>query len=126
MPKILVVDDEPNNTEIATRVLKRENYEVVTATNRADAVAMALAERPDLIIMDMALPAPLDGQQATREIRSHAGMASVPIIGMSASTVPHEVEEMLRAGCDDFMAKPFVFAHFLDRIETLLTRGTRE
>jgi two-component system, cell cycle response regulator DivK len=123
MPKILLVEDDPMNAEIMTRFLRIKKYEVFCASDGPACVRLAQVERPDLILMDMLLPNQGDGQQATREIRAQADMKAIPIVALTAQSMPEEVREMYEAGCTDVVTKPINFDHLLRRIATLLTAG---
>jgi CheY-like chemotaxis protein len=125
MPKILLVDDDVLNEELVTRFLSSENHEVVRAASGPEAVSFCSSERPDLILMDMALPNAGDGQKATRQIRALPGMQSVSIIALTGMCMPEEVAEMFRAGCNDIVTKPIERLHLLEKITTLLTTGTK-
>ncbi|MCS6851998.1 MAG: response regulator [Gemmataceae bacterium] len=120
MAKILVVEDDATNLEIASRFLRLRGYDVVSAHDGPSAVAQALAEKPDLILMDMKLPHAGDGQAATRAIRAQPSLGSVPIIALTAQAMPVEIDDMFAAGCDDVETKPFNFAQLHGKIEKLL------
>ena len=83
MPKILLVEDNEMNRDMLSRRLERKGYEVVIAIDGAQGVAMAQAELPDLILMDMSLPV-LDGWQATRQIKSGDSTQAIPVIALTA------------------------------------------
>lgn len=126
MPKILLVEDEPLNTEIVERILRTQRYEVITASDGPTGVALAKSARPDIILMDMALPNQGDGQQATREIRADPDLTGVPIIALTARCMPLEVEEMRQVGCNEVLPKPVDFRQLLKLIsETLKVAGTQ-
>ncbi len=125
MPKILVVEDDPQNRDIAVRLLRMRGYEVVSAVNGPDGVAMALSEKPDLILMDMGLPNPEDGLDATRAIRAQAGTETIPIIAFTARAMSQEVEKAYAAGCNEFASKPIDFALLLTKIQLTLNGRNR-
>lgn len=120
MPRILVVEDEAPNLEIIVRLLTLKGYEVLSACDGPQGVALAVTAKPDLILMDLALPVPGDGLQATRQIRSHAGMAAVPILALTASAMAGDQELARQAGCNDLQSKPYDFARLLGKIQSLL------
>ncbi len=120
MPKILVVDDEAPNVEIASRMLQMHGYEVVSASNGPDGVAAARTERPDLILMDLSLPNPGDGLVATRAIRAQAGTEAIPVIALTAAAMAEDQQKAYQAGCNEFESKPIDFRHLLDKIQKLL------
>jgi two-component system, cell cycle response regulator DivK len=101
------------------RRLRREGFEVITTVDGAQAVQLALQERPDIILMDMSLPV-LDGIDATRKIKASLSMRRVPIIALTAHTLPAERERCLAAGCDDFQAKPIDLLRLIGSMRALL------
>jgi CheY-like chemotaxis protein len=123
MSKILVVEDDAQNLEIAVRILQMRGYEVVSAGNGPEGVARAQSEKPDLILMDMKLPNAGDGQAATRAIRALPGLDQLPIIALTAQAMPSEVEEMYQAGCNDVEIKPYNFPQLLGKIQKHLAAG---
>jgi CheY-like chemotaxis protein len=122
MPKVLVVEDDPNNLEIILRFLKISKFSVVSATNGPDGVRMALTEQPDLILMDMGLPNPEDGLEATRQIRAQAGTETIPIIAFTARAMAQDKEKARAAGCNEFESKPVDFKRLLVKIQECLPR----
>jgi len=124
MPKILLVEDDELNAEIVIRFLGAKNFEIVRAVDEPEAVSFCHSERPDLILMDMALPLPGDGQKATKEIRALPGMQTVPIIALTATSIPEKATEMSQAGCNDIVTKPIDLMHLQGRIVSLLNEKT--
>jgi CheY-like chemotaxis protein len=111
--KILLVDDDPDNTYVFGHILERSGYKVIKAKNGLEAVSLAEAERPDLILMDMQLPV-MSGYEATEKIKK---MADVPVIALTAHAMPSDMEKALKAGCDDYIAKPIEYQSFMKKIE---------
>ena len=106
--RILVADDSPVNLVVARRVLQLRGAEVAVVTNGQQAVDH-LVSHPgtiDLVLMDMQMPV-LDGKGATRQIRSGLGLATLPIIALTAGTTRSERLEAEAAGVNDFVTKPF-------------------
>jgi CheY-like chemotaxis protein len=124
MHKILIVEDEVNNVEIITRFMKLKfrDYQVVTAGDGAQAVALAKAERPELIIMDMGLPV-LDGWEATRLIKAEESTRAIPVIALTANAMPTDKEKAQAAGCDEFESKPFDFGRLGEKIKAMLQKN---
>ena len=127
MTRILVVEDEPNNVEIITRLLKRQGYEPIVAGSADEAVRLAAAEQPALVLMDITIPeragesAHIEGGlRATRDIKSAAATASIPVLALTARSMPHEQQAMRDAGCDDVAMKPYDFQTLLATIAGLL------
>ena len=119
MPRLLIVDDNEQNREVLSRRLRRRGFDVLLANDGRVAVEMAGAERPDLILMDMNMPH-LDGWEATRQIKAHAEVAAVPVIGLTAHALEGDRERALEAGCADYHTKPVDFAKLMAQIEALL------
>ena len=107
---------------LAQRWLIRQGHEVVTATDGREAVAVARALRPDLILMDLSMPV-MDGWEAAHEIKKAPATGRIPIIVLTAQAMPAAREEAMRAGCDDYETKPIDFPSLQAKIETLLKRG---
>jgi CheY-like chemotaxis protein len=114
---VLVVEDFEDNRFMMRRLLEMSGYQVLEATNGAEAVELAGREHPDLILMDLSLPV-LDGLAATRRIRNQGGLSKVPIIAVSAHDTADFHAEALAAGCNDYVTKPIDF----DQLESLLSR----
>ncbi len=114
---ILVVEDFEDNRFMMRRLLEMSGYHVIEAINGQEAVTMAERERPHLILMDLSLPQ-IDGLAATRQIRQLAGLATVPIIAISAHDTSDFRKDALAAGCNEYLTKPVDF----DRLESLLTQ----
>jgi len=125
MPRILLVEDDPTCAEFVTRFLQMNLFDVVGASDGPAGVGLAKSAKPDLILMDWMVPLRGDGEKATREIRACAGLATVPIIALSALGMPQEVREMYEAGCTDIMTKPINLKQMLGKITNLLAAGTQ-
>jgi two-component system cell cycle response regulator DivK len=121
MPKILLVEDNEMNRDMLSRRLIRKGYEVVIALDGAQGVDMAVSEAPDLILMDMSLPV-MDGQTATRAIKSKAETREIPVIALTALAMVGDRENALAAGCDEYDTKPVELPRLLEKIEDLLRR----
>ena len=125
MTKILYVEDNEDNVYMLVRRLQRRGYEVVTAPDGASGVAVARAERPVLILMDLSLPG-MDGWEAARRIKTDPDTRAIPIIALSAHVLPGERERALDAGCDDFDMKPVELERLLGKMAALIERRSAE
>jgi two-component system cell cycle response regulator DivK len=106
MPKkILVVEDDTDNRRIVAKVLSVEGYEVVEATDGVQALSRARGERPDLILMDLALPN-MDGWEATRRLKADPETRTIPVVALTAFAMRGDEEQARAAGCDDYIPKP--------------------
>jgi two-component system, cell cycle response regulator DivK len=119
MPRLLYVEDNEMNRDMLSRRLQRRGFEVLIASNGEQGVAMAAAEKPDLILMDMSLPV-LDGWQATRQLKAAPDTRRIPIIGLTAHAMATDRDKCLEAGCDDYDTKPVELGRLLEKIERLL------
>lgn len=119
MTKILYVEDNEDNIYMLTSRLARKGYDVVTATDGEQGVALSLTERPELIIMDLGLPV-LDGWEAIRRIKGSPDTGRIPIIALTAHAMSHDRDKAHAAGCDDFDTKPVDMPRLLGKIRTLL------
>ncbi len=121
MPKILLVEDNEMNRDMLSRRLERRGYQVVIAVDGQQGVEAALAEPPDLILMDMSLPV-LDGWEATRRLKAEARTRAIPIIALTAHAMAGDREKALEAGCDDYDTKPIELPRLLGKIDALLRK----
>ena len=122
MTKILYVEDNEDNIYMLRRRLERSGFAVVVASDGEQGVAVARAERPDLILMDLSLPV-LDGWEATRRLKSSEETRAIPVIALSAHAMPGDREKALAAGCDDYDSKPISMPSLLAKIRALLPEG---
>ena len=120
--KVLVVDNDLNIQRVLVFALKQEGYEVIVASDGAAGVAAALEAKPDLILMDVAMPK-LDGYAATQQIRAAEKGGRVPIIMLTTEAEVEQRVRGLRAGADDDIVKPFHPLELMARIKALLARG---
>lgn len=118
MAMVLIVEDDTMNRDMLARRLSWEGYQVITAADGAQAVAIAQAERPALILMDMGLPI-LDGWRATQQIRAMPEIAHIPIIALTAFALAEDRAKALAAGCNDYETKPIDFRRLLAKMRTL-------
>ena len=119
--KILYVEDNDDNIYVVKNRFTRAGFTVLIATDGEQGVAMAAAERPDLILMDLRLPV-LDGWEATRRIKAQPETRHIPIIALTAHAMSGDREKALAAGCDDFDTKPVELPRLLEKVRTLLPK----
>jgi CheY-like chemotaxis protein len=122
MAKLLLVEDADDNRDMLSRRLQRKGHRVIHAVDGQEAVEIAVRERPDLILMDVSLPV-MDGLEATRHIRAHAETQTIPIIAVTAHALSDDRDKALRAGCDDYHAKPVELPRLVAQMEALLARA---
>jgi CheY-like chemotaxis protein len=117
--KILLVEDNELNRDMLSRRLTRRGYTVVVAEDGEQALELARAERPELVLMDMSLPG-IDGWEATRRLRADPDLAGVRVIALTAHAMSGDRERALEAGCDDYDTKPVEMERLLQKIVTQL------
>jgi two-component system OmpR family response regulator len=118
--RILVVDDEPSIVDAVTTSLRYEGYDVASAADGRHALAAAQADPPDLIVLDVMLP-DLDGFEVTRRLRDSG--TDVPVLFLTARDTTEDTVAGLSAGGDGYMAKPFILAEVVARVQSILRRS---
>ncbi len=118
MSRILVVDDEPNITELAKLYLEREGHQVEGVANGHDAISRQIAVKPDLIVLDLMLP-DIDGFEVCRQIRTKS---DVPILMLTARKEDIDKIVGLELGADDYLTKPFNPRELVARVKAILRR----
>ena len=118
MVKILYVEDNEDNLYMLSNRLTRRGYEVVSARDGQQGIAMAGSEAPALILMDLSLPI-IDGWEATRRLKAEALTRNIPVIALSAHAMAGDRDRAIAAGCDDYDTKPVEFVRLMEKIEAL-------
>jgi two-component system cell cycle response regulator DivK len=106
MKKILVVEDEVTNQEVAEVILKNQGFQTILASNGKEGIEKAVGEQPDLILMDILMPV-LDGLSATEILKKDERTRHIPIVAVTAKASNTDRREAETAGCDGFLTKPF-------------------
>ena len=123
-PCVLVVDDQPMNVDILCSRLAVHGYDVLTARTGDEAVALATTRHPDLLLLDVMLPA-TDGLSVCRQLKAEASLPFLPIIMISAKTAPPDIIAGLEAGADDYLTKPVDQAVLVARVQAMLRLKAR-
>ncbi len=119
MPRVLVVDDEPQIAQIARDYLEHAGFSVIVAGDGRKALDLARSRQPDLIVLDLALPR-IDGLDVARELRRES---NVPIIMVTARVEEADRIAGLEVGADDYVTKPFSPRELVARVKAVLRRG---
>jgi len=119
--KILVVDDEPDVTDLVAYHLKAKGFQVETLNDATTSISRARAFHPDLLILDIMMPH-LSGIQICRILRTDNKLSKVPIIFLTAKSEPQDRIEGLESGADDYLGKPFSPKELVLRVESILRR----
>ena len=112
---ILVADDEPDNREIMTAALAASGYRDFQARDGAEAVALALRELPDLILLDMAMPG-VSGWEAIRRLKAMPQTRAIPVFAFTAFALAGDELKAREAGCDGYVSKPCVPKEVVEKI----------
>jgi two-component system cell cycle response regulator DivK len=117
--RILVVEDQEDNRQILRDLLASADYEMIEAGDGEAGVAVAMAQRPDLILMDIQLPV-LDGYEATRRIKADPTLKHIPIIVVTSYALSGDEAKARAAGCDAYVTKPYSPRQLLAKIREFL------
>lgn len=122
-PLLLLVEDHPPTAEVTREILETFGYRVALATNGAEAVAEARAQRPAMVLMDVHMPVK-DGLAATRELRASGDTAALPIYCLTAFAMPEEAARCHAAGATGVLTKPLDFDRLAGVLASMLPVGT--
>ena len=112
---ILIVEDNELNQQLFVELLEEAGYATLRAGEGLDAFALAKAHRPDLILMDIQLPA-ISGLEVTRWLKDDEGLRHIPVIAITAYAMPGDEERMKAGGCEAYIPKPISTSMFLETI----------
>jgi two-component system cell cycle response regulator DivK len=116
---VLLIEDNDANRYLARFLLEKNGLEVVQAKNGVEGVRLALAQPPDLILMDIEMPE-MDGYEAARRLKSEPSTAHVPIMAFTSYAHPADRERALERGFSDYLEKPFEMDELIRRVLKLL------
>lgn len=115
---VLVVEDDPGNRMLMETLLDEEGYAVLVSSTGEDAMDLARAHRPGIILMDINLPK-VDGRVRIREFKADPALSSIPIIAVTTQVMRGDEESVRASGCDEYLSKPFDVGHLLALVERL-------
>ena len=118
-PRILIVDDQPMNVDILKTRLAVHGYELLTATDGAEALAIAGAQHPDLILLDIMMPR-IDGIEVCKRLKADTSLPFMPIIMVTARADSKDIVAGLEAGADEYLTKPVDQAALVARVKSML------
>jgi CheY-like chemotaxis protein len=119
---ILVADDDPDILSIVSMSLEAQGYDVHRATNGREAVDLARAHHPDLVLMDMMMPV-VSGYEAVAELKADPGTRDITVVGLSAKAMASDMERATDVGIDGYITKPFRIAQVLSVVQEYLQKG---
>jgi DNA-binding response OmpR family regulator len=120
-PVVLIAEDDEDILALVVFDLEHEGYEVLTARNGEDAITLAHERRPDLVLLDVAMPG-LDGYEVTRRLRADAATSGTPVVLLTARAQVKDVIEGFEAGANDYVTKPFRPDELRTRLHAVLGR----
>ncbi len=119
MAKVLIIEDNPANLKLASLLLLKAGYEVISAVDAETGLTVARRDSPDLILMDMQLPG-MDGLAATTMLKKDPATAAIPVIALTAMAMKADQERTHAAGCDAYIAKPLRYKELYEQVRILL------
>jgi CheY-like chemotaxis protein len=123
LTRVLIVEDNVDNFELVRFLMERAGYQVLSAATGREGVDAAKREQPDLILMDLSMPE-MDGWDATKHIKADTQTSHIPVLALTAHTLPGDRKRAIDAGCDGYISKPINVASF-DRLVMNLLRQAR-
>ena len=124
MARFLIIEDNAANLELVRYLLEHAGHRVDGAVNGIDGVFAVGATAPDLVICDLQLPM-LDGYGVLRELRARPAHAALPIVAVTAFSMPNDRKNVMQAGFDGYLSKPIDPETFVERIEAFLPPALR-
>jgi CheY-like chemotaxis protein len=121
MPRVLVVDDDPQVLRLLRVNFELEGYDVALASNGEEALAAVAAELPDVMVCDVMMPG-IDGLEVVRRLRADPATAKLPVVVVSAKAQQADLAHGKEAGADEYVTKPFDPQDLLDAVGRLLKR----
>jgi len=117
--RVLLVEDNEDNFELVRFLLERSGFSVLAGRNGQEALDMARKELPDLILMDLSLPG-IDGWTAARELKIDPATAHIPLLALTAHTLPGDRKRAMESGFDGYISKPIDVVNFGESITKIL------
>lgn len=125
MTRILVAEDEKDIRELIAFTLRFAGFDVLTATNGAEAIEVAQAEKPDLVILDVRMPK-MSGYEACRRLKENPRTAGLPVVFLSAKGQDSEIQQGLASGAEEYILKPFAPDELIQQVRDILHRSAQK
>ena len=116
---VLVIEDNADNLALVRYLLERANYTVLAADNGISGLEIARMQKPDMVILDLTLPE-LDGWHVAELLKSHLDTQHIPVVALTAHTLPGDRKRAFDSGCDAYITKPLDIPNFVNQINQLL------
>lgn len=120
--RILVIEDNDQNIYMITYLLEHAGFEVLQARDGRSGIELALAQRPDLIILDIQLPE-MDGYEVARQLRGLPDVGDTPVVAVTSYAMAGDKERILEAGCTDYLEKPIDTETFVRSVARHIDAG---
>jgi two-component system cell cycle response regulator DivK len=121
MKKILIVEDHADMRELLTWQIELMGFKPIPAKHGKEGIEKAIAEKPDLVLMDIMMPG-MDGWEAARELRAHPETKGVPILAATALFRDSDLKTCLEAGCNGYIVKPFTFQELQGKLREFISQ----
>ena len=118
---VLIVEDNELNMKLFHDLLEAHGMDILMTRNGADALAVAKAERPDLIVMDIQLPE-MSGLEVTETLKADPQLAPIPVIAVTAFAMKGDEERIRQAGCEAYLSKPISIDNFINTVKSFLDK----
>ncbi len=122
MKRTLIIEDNDNNMELITYILRNSGYETLRAYTGMDGVRMAIEEQPDMVILDIQLP-DIEGTEVIKRIRAHKCGRTVPVVAMTSYAMAGDREKLLASGCNAYIEKPIDPERVVAQIEAVYRKS---
>ena len=120
--KVMIVEDNELNMKLFNDLLEAQNYETIQTSNGLEALDLARAHRPDLILMDIQLPE-VSGLEVTKWLKEDDDLARIPVIAVTAFAMKGDEERIRQGGCEAYISKPISVMRFLETVKSYLGDG---
>jgi len=124
MLRVLIIEDLPVNMLLMVAILERAGHRSIEAETAAQGIALARAQRPDVILMDIQLP-DMDGLAATRILKADPELQHIPVIAVTAFAMKGDEDAVRAAGCDGYVTKPIRYQEFLAELDAVTAAAAR-
>jgi CheY-like chemotaxis protein len=116
---VLIIEDEADAAELFAEMMRVSGFRVLKTSSSAPAIGMMTAERPDIVVLDIMMP-DVSGLEILRQMRDHPNLSTIPVVIVSAKSMPADIEHGLEAGAFTFLAKPVGFLELKEAVESAL------
>ena len=120
--RVMIVEDNELNMKLFNDLLEAQSYETIQTSNGLEALELARAHRPDLILMDIQLPE-VSGLEVTKWLKEDDELARIPVIAVTAFAMKGDEERIRQGGCEAYISKPISVMRFLETVKSYLGDG---